>query len=297
MTKELKADLWLLSVTVVWGASFPIMSIVLKDIPPYTFLALRYSIAGIILALLSCRKLKRINWSIIKSGGLIGISLLLGAALQIVGLLYTTPSKSGFITGINVAFVPIFIAIIYKKLPDIKTVLGVVLSIAGLSIMSISGSFQINFGDMLTLASAVCFAVQILLVDRLAKEIDAMLLTTVELLVVGGISFIPGVIVEGLSVNINALSIGAVLFTALFCTIYAYGIQNKMQPFTKPAHAAIIFLAEPVFSAIFSVLVGDRLTGKTLLGCILIFLGMIIIELKIKPRWKKKEETNENIIL
>ncbi|MCM0649685.1 DMT family transporter [Clostridium swellfunianum] len=281
MTKQLKADLSLLAVTVVWGASFPIMSIAFKSVPPYSFIAMRYILSGLILGIFFIKRFNNFSREMLKPGILIGIALGIGCILQAVGLTYTTPSKSGFITGLNVVLVPIFIAFIYKKIPDFKTNLGVVLSVSGLALMSISGKVGINFGDFLTLLSAVAFAVQIILVDKFAKDSDLAVLTTIEFLVVGFLSSVPAAFIEGFKINLNLFAVGAIIFTALFCTIFAYGLQNVAQAYTTPTHTAIIFLAEPVFSAIFSVFIGDKLSGRTSWGCSLILLGMIIINLKI----------------
>lgn len=281
MTKQLKADLSLLAVTVVWGASFPIMSIAFKSVPPYSFIAIRYILSGLILGIFFIKRFNNFSREMLKPGILIGIALGIGCILQAVGLTYTTPSKSGFITGLNVVLVPIFIAFIYKKIPDFKTNLGVVLSVSGLALMSISGKVGINFGDFLTLLSAVAFAVQIILVDKFAKDSDLAVLTTIEFLVVGLLSSVPAAFIEGFKINLNLFAVGAIIFTALFCTIFAYGLQNVAQAYTTPTHTAIIFLAEPVFSAIFSVFIGDKLSGRTFWGCSLILLGMIIINLKI----------------
>ncbi|ERI94788.1 putative membrane protein [Clostridiales bacterium oral taxon 876 str. F0540] len=287
MTKQLKADLSLIAVTIVWGASFPIMSVAFKSIPPYSFIAIRYILAGLILGIFFIKKFRNFNSEMLKPGILIGLSLGLGCILQAVGLLYTTPSKSGFITGLNVVLVPIFIAILYKKIPDFKTNLGVVFSLGGLALMSISGNMGINKGDFLTLLSAVAFAVQIILVDKYSKNSDIAVLTCIEFITVGLLSAVPAGIIEGFKMNLNIFSVGAVLFTALFCTIFAYGLQNVAQVYTTPTHTAVIFLAEPVFSALFSVFIGDKLSGRTFWGCLLILIGMIVIN--IKP--KRREET------
>lgn len=290
MRQELKADLVLLSVTLVWGISFPIMSTVLKHTGPYTFLALRYLTAGIILSVFIFRKFKNINRKTIKAGLLIGLALFLGCILQTVGLVYTTASKSGFLTGLNVIFVPMLIAIIYKKVPDFKSIIGVLLSVVGLATMSLDGSMSMNFGDTLTIISALAFAVQILLVDKYARDVDIVVMSCIQMFVIGILSFIPAVAIEGLKFPVTKVTIGSILFTAIFCSIYAFGMQNKMQPYTKPTHAAIIFLAEPVFSAIFSVFIGDRLTGKTLAGCLFILLGMVIINTKFTGKLIEVEE-------
>lgn len=293
MRKQLKGDISLLLVTIVWGTSFPIMSIALKDIPPYSFIAIRYALAGIILGVFFIKRFKDINLKTIKGGVFVGAALGFGVILQALGLVYTTPSKSGFITGLNVILVPIFIAALYKKLPDVKTMVGVVVSVVGLGLMSISGTVGINAGDVLTMFSAVAFAVQIILVDKYAGNVDAALLTIIEFLVIAIMGAVPALFIEGFKMNINSFALGSIIYTALFCTILAYGVQNVAQAYTTPTHAAIIFLAEPVFSAIFSVFIGDKLTGRTFWGALLILLGMIAINIKTN----KGEKTNENSIL
>jgi drug/metabolite transporter (DMT)-like permease len=293
MRKQLKGDISLLLVTIAWGTSFPIMSIALKDIPPYSFIAIRYAFAGIILGVFFIKRFKNISLNTIKGGVFVGAALGFGVILQALGLVYTTPSKSGFITGLNVVLVPIFIAAIYKKVPDIKTMFGIIVSVVGLGLMSISGTVGINVGDVLTMFSAVAFAVQIILVDKYAGNVDAALLTIIEFLVIGIMGAVPALFIEGFRMNINSFALGSIVYTALFCTILAYGVQNVAQAYTTPTHAAIIFLAEPVFSAIFSVFIGDKLTGRTFWGALLILIGMIAINIKLN----KGEKTNENSIL
>jgi drug/metabolite transporter (DMT)-like permease len=109
-------------------------------------------------------------------------------------------------------------------------------------------------------------------------------LTIIEFLTVGLLSSVPAVFVEGFKMELNPFSVGAILFTALFCTIFAYGLQNIAQAYTTPTHTAIIFLAEPVFSAIFSVFIGDKLTGRTLWGCLFILIGMVVINVKLEGK-------------
>jgi drug/metabolite transporter (DMT)-like permease len=285
--KQLKAELSLLAITIFWGASFPIMSIALKDVPPYTFIALRNLLGALLLSIVFYKKLKDINRKMIIGATLIGVSLFLGSVFQMVGLVYTTPSKSGFLTGLNVIFVPIILAAMFKQLPDKKTVLAIIASIVGLVLMSSSGINGINIGDALTLICAICFSVQILLVDKYTKELDPIVLTILELAVVGLLALVPTIFVDKLQININEFSIFAISFTTIFCTAIAMVVQNKMQKYTNPSHAAIIYLAEPVFGAIFSIFVGDILSGRTLLGCMTILSGMLILNLRFNMLRKK----------
>ncbi|MDD2217197.1 MAG: DMT family transporter [Eubacteriales bacterium] len=292
MRQKLKADLALVSVALLWGVSYPITSVVLNHVGPYSYLAIRYLLAAIILFPIAFKNLKNIDSNTLKGGIFIGLSLFLGCVLQTVGLLYTTPSKSGFLTGINVVFVAIFVAVSHKKIPDFKSNLAVILSIIGLAFISLDGSMRMNIGDVLTIFCAIAFAAQILLVDKYSRGADVILMSLIQVLVVGIFSLPPAIMLEGLAISINRVTVASIIFTAIFCTGIAYIVQNKMQPYTKPTHAAIIFLSEPVFSAIFSTFIGDRLTGKTLIGCIFIMLGMIVVNLKFKIN-RQQESSDE----
>lgn len=294
MNKEFKADISLLLATIAWGSSFPIISLALKNFPPYSFVMLRYLLATVLLLPICMKKLKKVNKQTIIAGIIIGLTVFGGTILQTAGLVYTTPSKSGFITGLNVVMVPILIAIIYKRLPDFKTVIGVILSLIGLTLMSLSGKMELNFGDLLTIIGAIVFSIQILVVDKFANNIDVLMLTFIEFFATGLFSIVPSGIFEKFDFTFNSLSIIGIVYTAIFCTVLAYLIQNKMQPFTNPSHAAIIYLAEPVFGAIFSMFIGDRLTGRTLIGCLFIFLGMVVINLKLIFS-KKNEKSRDDI--
>lgn len=293
MKREFKADLILLSITVFWGASFPVMSIALKYIPPFSFLSLRYLLSALILLPFGIKSINKINKNTIKAAIFIGLSLFLGSGLQLLGLLYTSPSKSGFLTGLNVIIVPLMIIVIYKKVPQFKTIFGAALSIIGLAFMSYDGSLVLNIGDILTILCAVAFASQILLVDKYCSNCDIFLLTSLEMLIVGLLGLIPAIYYENMNIVINKISVSSIIYLALFCTVYAYFLQNKVQKYTEPTHAAIIFLAEPVFGAIFSIFIGDKLGGNTLIGCLLIFIGMLSINLS----WDfKKIFSKRNVI-
>ncbi|MFA9397248.1 MAG: DMT family transporter [Clostridiaceae bacterium] len=289
MTNELKADLSIVIVTLIWGSSFPLISVALKDMSPYSYVFYRFMISSLIMIILFHKKFKQINKDIIKASFYIGISLFLGTIFQIVGLVYTTASKSGFITGFYVVIVPILVSIIYKRRPENKTVLGVILAFIGLAMLSLNGDKNINIGDILTLICAVFFAVQIVLIDRFSKGKDAILLTTLEMIIVTFLSFFVALYLGQLKINLSILTIITLLYTSIFCTLVGYGLQNKMQPYLKPTHAAIIFLLEPVFGAIFSTFIGDKITIRILIGAIFIFMGMLITSVKINLRREKND--------
>lgn len=282
MTNELKADISLIIVTIFWGTSFPVTSLALKDMSPYAFLTYRYIISAVIMLILTNKKLKYLNKGTFKAALYIGGTLFLGTIIQTVGLLYTTPSKSGFISGLSVVLVPLLIGVVHRKFPDNKTMAGIVLSVSGLFLLSINKASPVNFGDILTLSCAFLFAVQILVVDAFARGKDILLLTTMQIVIVACFGIVLSLALGKLSIKFTWLSFSSILYTSLFCTVAAYIVQNKMQPYLKPTHAAIIFLLEPVAGAAASVFIGDRLSGRAYLGAALILSGMLITSIKIR---------------
>ncbi|HBR01382.1 MAG TPA: EamA/RhaT family transporter, partial [Ruminiclostridium sp.] len=165
MTKQLKADLSLLSITVVWGSSFIIMKNISEDLPAYVYLTLRFSVAGILMLLLFHKRLKTLKLKTLLSGCVIGFLIYGGMMLQVMGLQTTSASNSGFITGLNVVMVPILSATLLKKKPPVSAVIGVIMAAVGLFIMKgFTGSWVI--GDTYTLLCAVCFALQIIFIDK-----------------------------------------------------------------------------------------------------------------------------------
>ncbi|WP_455537716.1 DMT family transporter [Terrisporobacter sp.] len=280
MRKELKADLYLFLMTIFIGISLPVTSIALKTMSPFVFISIRYLLASIVLAIPLYKSFKKLDKKTFIVGFIIGFTLFVGMGLQTIGLMYTTPSISGFIMGLTVVFVPILDAILYKKFPDIKTIIGIVLSLIGLIVMC--GSFEsgINIGEILTLIGSISIAAQIMIVDKFGKTVNVSLMTFIELFVAGLISLFTTIITGDISITLSPNPIICVIFVAVFATTLALFVMNKMQPDTNPTHAAIIYLMEPVSSALVSILIGYVLTTNTIIGCIIIIIGTLIISIK-----------------
>lgn len=279
MTKRMKADIALLLVTLIWGTSFTLMKQAINYIPPFTFLSYRYLIAALVLCAVFHKSVMNINRKILKYGFIIGAVMFIGCALQIVGLQFTTASKSGFITGLNVVLVPLFLAARCKKFPPLSTVLSIIVAVAGLGMLTIDSSFTVNIGDVLTFLCAVFFALQVIFISKYSPGVDPIGLTIVALLTISLFSFIPGIVYEKMAAELNTSSVFALFFTAIFCSSLAYSVQMSMQKYTSPTHAALIFMGEPVFSMIFAfILLGETLSTQGIAGCILVFAGMFRAE-------------------
>lgn len=291
MTKKLRADLILLAITIVWGASFPLMKMVLTYMPAYAYLSIRFIIACAVLTALFHKNLRRFNRRTLLYGCIIGVFMFGGMAFQVLGLYTTSASNSGFITGLNVVIVPIIAAFLLRKKPDRASVIGIAIAFVGLFFLSGGLSFNFNYGDFLTFLCAICWAFQIISIDRFTQTEDAPLLAIIQLLFVGVASTGFWLTVDsGKPIEFNATAIGILLFTAIFGSALAFGGQTIAQRDTTPSHTALILTAEPVFAVIFAMIIpnAEGVTEMPSLtkaaGCLLILAGMLVSELKLDGR-------------
>lgn len=290
MSKQLKADIALLLVTVGWGASFLLTKNSLSELETFNFLAIRFSVAFILSTLIFFKQIINADKNSLKKGIILGVVVYATYAFQTIGLNYTTTAKSAFITGFNVVLVPIFSSLLMKKVPDKKMFLSVTIAFVGLGLLTLNNSFLgINIGDILTIICAVICAFHILLVGKYTVESDSISLAVIQIGVCAGLSLITSLLFEkpiiptsgGVWFNITILSV--------VCTLGAFVIQSVAQKFTTPTHTALIFTAEPVFAAIFGFLVlGEKLSIIGLIGAILILSGMTITEIDFKALFSRK---------
>jgi len=284
MSKHLKADLSLLLATAIWGSSFTLIKNVIDHIPTFAYLSLRFIIASIILIAVFYKKLKYINKKAVIYGCIIGLMLFGGMALQVSGLYFTSASNSAFITGLNVIMVPLFSSAILKKRPDRSSVIGVILAFAGLFFLTGGLDFRFNIGDFLTLLCAVCFALQIIFIDRYNKEEDPIILTLIQISFTALLNTVVWLFIDYKPVVVNANVVFTLFATAVLGTAIAYLIQTVAQKHTTPTHTALIFTAEPVFAAFFAMIIPnsngtvETLSLNTIIGCVLILAGTLISE-------------------
>jgi drug/metabolite transporter (DMT)-like permease len=276
--RRAKAELLLVLVTLIWGSTFVVVKEALVDASPLPFLGIRFTLAGILLFLVMGRGLG--ERQALGPGFLLGVFLFAGYLFQTTGLLYTTPSKSAFITGFAVILVP-FLQVLQGFRLRVATIAGALLGLAGIYFLVLpSGLHAVNRGDVLTLFGAVSFAVHIVLVGSYTRRFSFRHLVPVQILVVGLLAAAALPLNLDFRLHWTAGLIGALLLTAVLATGFAFSVQNWAQQFTPPAHTALIFALEPVFAALTSRLVlGERLGGKVFMGSALILAGMVISEI------------------
>ncbi len=275
------ADISLLAVTAIWGLTFVTVKNAIELLPPFSFNFMRFTMASLIMLCLALPFWRRCSLATVIAGIAIGVFLFGGYSFQTVGLIYTSASKAGFITGLSVILVPIMLTLSSRQLPGAGIIIGAVFATIGLALLSFDGAEKLNRGDFLVLLCAVSFALQIIFVGKFAPHHHTIWLVTWQLITVAFLSGLTAFFVEPAIKTITPPVWRALVITALLATCAAQFVQNYMQRFTTPAHTAIIFTMEPVFAAAFAVLLlHESLSSRTLWGSILILAGIYIAELK-----------------
>ncbi|HVD12345.1 MAG TPA: DMT family transporter [Gaiellaceae bacterium] len=268
----------LIAVTAVWGVTFVQVKDAVEIYPLYAFLAVRYAIATGVLGAVGARRVRTLGRGGFAAGAVLGGLLGLGIGLQTAGLERTTVSSTGFITGLYVVFTPLLGLVLFHTRVGLEVWLGIVLSVAGLAMLSgvHVGSTE---GDLLVLASSAAQALQILMVERYANRYDAVALTLVELgtCLVG---FLALALARGeLSVPRGWTVWGALVVTGVFASALAYLIQVWAQRRLSAARIALVFSLETVFAGLFGYwLSGDRLGWLGWGGCAAILAGIVLAE-------------------
>jgi drug/metabolite transporter (DMT)-like permease len=280
--------------TLIWGGTFALIKNALTDISPSLFIGLRFGIAALIFLPFVYSHLKKTNVKTIFAGVILGSFYFSGFATQTIGLNLTTATKSGFITGTFVIFIPILQLIIEKRKPKLVNIIGVALVLAGLIMLSSKGSnvfefikqlgSDFNLGDLLTLICALLFAFQVVYVDIFTKKYDYLPMVFIQLLITGLGGFILTYLfsvasIEQIKFTLNFSVVGAIIYTSIFASIIATIIQLKFQKTVSPTKAGIIYSIEPIFAAVFAYfLLSEKISNFGLVGCLLIFIGLIISE-------------------
>lgn len=283
-----RADLALLFIALIWGATFVLVKEALTEISTVFFLALRFSLAGICLLVLFRSALFRKGSGNIRrgwQGGLItGFFLWLGFLLQTVGLKYTTAGKSGFLTGIYIVLVPLFSGLLYRKMPQISEIAGILLAAAGMAFMMLPGvNMQMNRGDFLTVSCAVAFACHLLCLGYYSQRGQFEAVAVGQILAVALFSTL-SLVIEPPRVQWTPTVLAAILITGIFATAIAFALQTWAQQFTTPTRTALILSAEPVFALLTAfVIAHEPLTSTIVFGAALILAGILLVELKPIP--------------
>jgi drug/metabolite transporter (DMT)-like permease len=268
--------LLLVAVTAVWGWTFVVVqdAIALYGVLP--FLAVRFALAGAALAPIYATRLTRRSLLV---GGGIGVVLATGYLFQTTGLLFTTPTNSGLITGLFVVFAPLADRLFFGVNASRQVLLAVGLSLLGMVLLAGGGPEGANWGDLLTLLCAMALGLHIALLSRYAAGHDAGGLTLAQIFAMAFLFVVVWPFFEPVSLPPPGVW-AALLVTGLLASAGAFLVQTTVQQRIPAARTAIILTMEPVFAALFGYwLAGDRLVAVQILGATLILSALVVGEI------------------
>ena len=294
-TSNPKGNLMIIIATLIWGAGYVAQSAGMYHVSPLTFNAVRFAIGGTIalgptLFFLSRRKSAGISKSTITAGIICGAVLCVAINLQQFGIVFTTVANASFITALYVIMVPIASLIFFRKKAGIFVWVGVAVAMTGMYFLALSDGFNVNIGDILVFLCAIAFTAQILIISHFSPKHNVLVLACVQFYVVALISLVLAFIFETPSATSILDAAPYVLYTGVLSSGVAYILQMKAQKTTDATIAAVLFSFESVVAAMVGwFILGQFLTPRELLGCVLIFIAILAAQM---PELSGNKKTN-----
>lgn len=277
----------LLGITACWGSTFFLIHDLLDRIPAVDFLAVRFSIAVVLLLVVAPRAVLRLSPTARRQAAVLGGLYGVAQILQTAGLAHTPASVSGFITGMYVVATPLFAAVLLHNRITRITWLAVLLAFGGLAVLTLDG-LSVGYGEALTFVAAMLYALHIVGLGAWSNARDALGMSILQVVMVAVICLVasaPG----GVVLPETGRDWLSVVYMAVFPAALALLGQTWAQAHLTATRTAIVMSMEPVFAAFFAVLLGgESLTARMLLGGALVLAAMLIVELA--PRRKVEAE-------
>ncbi|MWK55862.1 EamA family transporter [Pseudomonas otitidis] len=289
-SQALRADILMLITAAIWGAAFVAQRLGMDVIGPFLYTGLRFALGALVLLPLLYllprgEHHEPMNRGLLLGGVLMGLALSLGINLQQVGLLFTSVTNSGFITGLYVIIVPL-LGLLLGHRTGMGTWIGALLAVGGMFLLSVGDNFQVARGDWLQLAGAVVWGVHVLLVGFFASRHDPVRLAILQFITCAVISLALALVLEDIRLDAIVSAGPAILYGGVIAVAIGYTLQVVAQKHAIASHAAIILSLEAVFAAIAGALMlSESLHARGYLGCALMFVGMLVAQL-----WPQRHE-------
>ena len=295
---KILSRLALLVTAIVWGSSLVVVSLIKEAFAPNMVLAIRFTVASILLALIFAPRFRRYNLSYLINGTIIGIFLFIAYSSQTIGVTTAggAPGRSGFISASYCVIVPFLAWIFMKERPDVYNISAAILCISGLFFVFYkdligTANVAISSGDFYALLSGLLFAAHIVSVAKFGKGKDPILITITQFATAALISiFVTFIFEDNSKIILNKGSILGIGYLAIVCTAVALLFQTIGQSYTPSSTAAIILGLESIFSIIFAVIwAGEELTIFSLVGFFFIFVAILVSETKLSFLRKRND--------
>lgn len=289
------ANLLLLLAGAIWGMGFVAQHTAMDSLGPFSFVAIRFFVASVVLLPFALRESKQRAKPLPALQPvhylqfiLIGLCLFGGIATQQVGLVTITVTNSGFLTGLYVVFTPFLAVILFRQWPHPIIWPATAIAMFGIFLLSGGNLSQLQRGDVLTVFSAVFWALQVVLIARFISNTNRpLLLSLVQFMVTCLLATIVALLVESSTIAGIKSAAFEILYTGIFSTGVAFSLQVVAQRYTTAPQAAIFLSSESLFAALFgATILGERIGWVGLLGCAFIFCAMLLVELVPELRRK-----------
>ena len=277
---KLLAEFGLVGAALIWGFNFILVKLAVGHMPPVYYVGLRFLVGAVFLLPFSWKQMRRLD----RQGWLIGIGvgilLFGGFALQTIGLTSTSPGVSGFLTGLYVIMVPMFIGVATGRWPSFMVGVGVVVVVGGFAVLSLYGHLAFGWGEIFTILATIFWALHILGVAYGSNRLGTLAFVQLQLATCAILSLVGSFAFERPALFPGWAATGAIFWTGIMGSLVAYVLMVVGQRHTPPTLAGVIMSLEAVFALIFSIIVGyDSLTVRTLLGFALVFAGTTVARL------------------
>ena len=290
--KELRGSLCLVLTALIWGAAFVAQSVSMDFVGPFTFQCTRSLLAALVLLPLSLfrasRRRKRgeaapgSRAQLWKAGLVCGLIMTVAANLQQAGIQYTTPGKAGFITALYIVIVPL-LGLFRGRRVSLRLWLCVLLALAGLWLLSMTGGFALSVGDLLVLLCAVAFSFHILAVDHFAPQVDGVALSGIQFLVTGILSGLLTLAFETPSLPALGDAAIPILYAGVMSCGVAYTLQIVGQKTVRPTLASLLMSLESVFALLTGMVILNQIpTPREAVGCAVMLAAIVLAQLPEK---------------
>ena len=272
----------LLTAALIWGSSFIIMKDTLDNIPVYQLLAIRFTLASLLLGVIFRKRLMRAGRQIISHGAVCGVLLLFAYASQTYGLMTTSPGTNAFLTAVYCVLVPFMAWGLMCKRPTPYNWAAAVMCIGGIGLISLSGDLAIGRGEWLTLLSGLLYALHIMALSRYGESDDPIALTIVQFIVTAALAWVFTLLVEPGTAFPPLHVWPSLMYLTVLATCVTLVCQSVGQSLTLPSQSAILLSLESVFAVFFSLLMGrEALTFQLGAGFTLVFASVIVSETQL----------------
>ena len=283
---NLMGQLMLIIATMIWGTSFFILKNTLDTLPVMFVLAVRFLTSAIILFIIFNKRVVKIKKRTLLVGVSLGVILACAYLLQTYGLTGVTPGENAFLTSTYSVMVPFMCWLLFKKRPDVFSFIAMTFCIVGIGFVALSGNtgLSLGVGQLLSLACAIFYGLQIVVTSFFAENEDSMVVLTIQLGVVGTVCLIGSLFFEvgKTPIVLNGGLVGTLIYLTLACTLLAQGLQIKGIKHVAPSQASLLLSLESVCGVFFSALMGgESFTVYNVLGFVLIFISVVISETKL----------------